>query len=228
MMQLRPRTHARTLLAAGTGVAAAGALCLAVTAPATAAAPAPSLAAGSTTVTPAGHAFAANLTGKATFKAGSVTVTCSVSNSTGQVPAAPGNHNDAGPVSSSISAPTYSSCSTSMPGVSATVTTSGAWGVAMQNGSPSTAVMSIPKGGVVVKTSGLASCTVTAAPSGPATVNGSWSNGAPSTLTFSGASVPVTVVGGFGCPTSATASTFGATYAVSDTTDPASQITVTG
>lgn len=227
MMQLRPRTHARTPLAVGTGVAAAGALCLAVTAPATAAAPASGAAAGSTTVTPAGHAFAAKLSGKATFKAGSVTVTCSASNSSGQVPAAPGNHNAAGPVTSTITAPTYSSCTTSMPGVSATVTTSGNWNVAMQNGSPSTAALTIPTGSFTLQTSGLASCTVKAAPSAAATVNGTWANGAPSTLTFTNASVPVTVTGGFGCPTSATTSTFNAAYTVSDTTDPASQITVT-
>ncbi|MER7399431.1 hypothetical protein ABT381_28430 [Streptomyces sp. NPDC000151] len=233
MRHLRSRTyarpHARTLLATATGIAAAGALCLSAAGTATAAAPAaPGIAAGSTTVTPAGHAFAAKLSGKATFKAGSVTVTCTVSNATGKVPDAPANHNDAGAVASTITAPTYSSCTTSMAGVSATVTTSGTWGVAMQNGAPSTAAMNIPQGGVVVKTSGLATCTVTAAPGGPATVNGTWTNGAPSTLTFSGASVPVTVTGGFGCPTSATTSTFGATYTVSDTTDPAAQITVTG
>jgi len=38
----------------------------------------------------------------------------------------------------------------------------------------------------------------------------------------------VHVVGGFGCPTSATSSAFNATYLITDVTDPASQITVTG
>lgn len=103
-------SRTRTALALGT--AAAGAIALAsVTA---SAAPAP--VAGSTTVTPAGHDFKAVLSGKATLKAGSVTVTCTVSVSTGTVPAAPGNNNPAGPVSSPISPPTYSSCTSSMPG----------------------------------------------------------------------------------------------------------------
>ncbi|MER6315877.1 hypothetical protein ABT237_19150 [Streptomyces sp. NPDC001581] len=215
-------SRSRTALVLGT--AAAGALALgAVTVPVTAA---PLPAAGSTTVTPAGHAFQATLTGKATLKAGSVTVSCTVSVSTGTVPAAPGNSNPAGPVSSPISAPTYSSCTSSIPGVTPTVTTSGAWTVSMQDGSPITATMGLPVGGLVVKTTGLASCTVTAAPTAPANVGGSWANGAPSTLTFTNASVPVKVTGGFGCPTSATSSTFNAVYRVSDTTDPAQQITV--
>ncbi|MEU6314752.1 hypothetical protein [Streptomyces sp. NPDC047014] len=213
-------SRTRTALALGTAVA--GAITLAsVTASA-----APLPAAGSTTVTPAGHAFKAVLSGKATLKAGSVTVTCSVSVATGSVPAAPGNSNPAGPVSSPISAPTYSSCTASMPGVTPTVTTSGAWAVSMQNGSPITATMGVPVGGLVVKTTGLATCTVTAAPTAAATVNGTWSNGSPSSLTFVNATVPVKVTGGFGCPTSATTSTFNAVYKVSDDTDPAQNITV--
>ncbi|OLZ62196.1 MULTISPECIES: hypothetical protein [Streptomyces] len=213
-------SRTRTALALGT--AAAGAIALAsVTASAT---PAP--LAGSTTVTPAGHDFKAVLSGKATLKAGSVTVTCTVSVSTGTVPAAPGNSNPAGPVSSPISPPTYSSCTSSMPGVTPTVTTSGAWAVSMQDGSPITATMTVPIGGLVLKTTGLASCTVTAAPTAPASVAGTWVNGSPSSLTFTNASVPVKVTGGFGCPTSATASVFNAVYKVSDVTDPAQDITV--
>ncbi|WKD31270.1 hypothetical protein [Streptomyces xanthophaeus] len=213
-------SRTRTALALGTAVA--GAIALAsVTASA-----APLPLAGSTTVTPAGHAFKATLSGKATLKAGSVTVTCTVSVATGSVPGAPGNSNPAGPVSSPISAPTYSSCTSSMWGVTPTITTSGAWSVSMQDGAPITATMGLPVGGLVVQTSGLASCTVTAAPTAPANVGGTWVNGAPSTLTFTNVSVPVTVTGGFGCPTSATTSTFNAVYKVTDTTDPAQQITV--
>ncbi|MGO4460204.1 hypothetical protein AB4039_23330 [Streptomyces sp. M-16] len=212
----------RTRTALALGMAAAAALTVA-SATATAA---PLPLAGSTTVTPAGHTFQATLSGKATLKAGSVTVTCTVSVSTGTVPAAPGNHNAAGPVSSPISPPTYSSCTSSLPGVTPTVTTSGAWSVSMQNGSPITATMTVPTGGLVVHTTGLATCTVTAAPGGPASVPGTWANGAPPSLTFTNASVPVTVTGGFGCPTSATSSAFNAVYKVTDTTDPAQQITV--
>ncbi|MFF5701311.1 hypothetical protein ACFY7H_02180 [Streptomyces sp. NPDC012794] len=213
----------RTRTALALGMAAAAAL-TAASATATAA---PLPVAGSTTVTPAGHAFKATLSGKATLKAGSVTVTCTVSVAAGSVPAAPGNQNPAGPVSSPISPPTYSSCTSSMPGVTPTVTTSGSWSVSMQNGSPITATMTVPAGGLVVQTTGLANCTVTTAPGGPANVPGSWANGAPSSLTFTNAVVPVTVTGGFGCPTSATTSTFNAVYKVTDTTNPAQQITVT-
>ncbi|MFB6509986.1 hypothetical protein ACFCW4_18350 [Streptomyces virginiae] len=213
-------SRTRTALALGTAVA--GAITLAsVTASA-----APLPLAGSTTVTPAGHAFQATLSGKATFKAGSVTITCTASVATGSVPGAPGNSNPAGPVSSPISAPTYSSCTSSMWGVTPTVTTSGAWSVSMQNDAPVTATMGLPVGGLVVQTSGLASCTVTAAPTAPANAGGTWANGSPSTLTFTNVSVPVTVTGGFGCPTSATTSIFNAVYKVTDTTDPAQQITV--
>ncbi|SEP89678.1 hypothetical protein [Streptomyces radiopugnans] len=224
-------SRSRTPLSIGAALAAAAALTLAGAGSATAG---PAAVAGSTTVTPAGHYFAANLSGSATFKAGSVTVTCTVSSSaptgTGdanRVPQAPDNSNAAGPVGGPLNAPTYSSCRTSMPGVSATVTTSGAWGVSVQHGAPSTATLSMPSGGLVVKTSGLASCTVTAAPDAGASITGTWTNGAPSKLAFTNVSVPVDVVGGFGCPTSATSSVFNATYNITDTTDPASQITVT-
>lgn len=222
-------TPTRTAVALATGLAATGALVLTGTSSATAA-PARSApaAAGSTTVTPAGHGFTAALSGKATFKAGTVTVTCSVSSAGGTVPAAPANHNPAGPVSSAITAPAFGSCTTSMWGVSAAVTTSGAWTVSMQHGSPVVASFTVPAGGLVVQTSGLASCTVTAAPNGSAVAEGTWNNGAPSSLVFSGATVPVKVVGGFGCPTSATSSAFSATYTVTDTADPAQQITVSG
>ncbi|ARZ70345.1 hypothetical protein M1P56_05685 [Streptomyces sp. HU2014] len=229
-----PRTHAgtRTLLATGAGLALTAALTL--TGGGTAGADA--RAAGPTTVTPAGHHFAAKLTGKATFKAGPVTVTCTVSSSepsagggaSNQVPEAPGNHNDAGPVSSALNAPTYSSCTSSQAGVKAAITTSGAWSVALQHGSPVTATLGLPVGGFVVQTSGLASCTVTAAPVAAADIVSTFTNGSPSTLQVANVTVPIKVVGGFGCPTNATTSTFNATYEVTDATDPSSAITVTG
>ncbi|WMX43794.1 hypothetical protein RGF97_01420 [Streptomyces roseicoloratus] len=81
------------LLTAATGLAAATALTLGGT----------GTQAASTTLLPAGHSFAAELTGKATFVAGSTTMTCTVSASvptTGpnnQVPAAPANHNGPAP-----------------------------------------------------------------------------------------------------------------------------------
>ncbi|MFE4588280.1 hypothetical protein [Streptomyces laurentii] len=215
------------LLIAATGLAAATALTFGGT----------GTQAASTTLLPAGHSFAAKLSGKATFVAGSTTMTCSVSASSpstgaaNQVPAAPANHNAAGPVTVPINPPTFSSCTTSIFGVNVSVTTNatnGAWALTAQNGTPATAGFSIPKGGVVLKTSGLASCTITASPSGATTVNGSWTNGAPSSLAISGAAVPATVTGGLLCPTGNQSANFSATYQITDTTDAAQQITVTG
>ncbi|GGT17728.1 hypothetical protein [Streptomyces purpureus] len=192
--------------------------------------------AGSTTVSPAGHSFAVKLTGKATFTAGSTTMTCTVSSSlptTGannKIPAAPGNHNAAGPVGGTINPPTFSGCTTSIGGVSVTVTsnaTNGSWALTAQHGAPIGAGLTMPKGGVVLKTSGLANCTITASPAGPTAVSGTWTNGAPSSLAISNAPVPATVTGGFLCPTGNQSATFTATYQVTDTTDPAQQITVT-
>jgi hypothetical protein len=193
-------------------------------------------AADSTTVAPAGHSFAAQLTGQATFTAGSTTMTCNVSASvpdTGgnnQVPAAPGNHNDAGPVSAPINPPTFSDCSTSIGGVSVTASTNadkGSWSISAQNGAPVAAGLTMPQGGFVLRTRGLASCTITASPTGPTTVPGTWTNGAPSSLAIANAPVAATVTGGFLCPTGDQNATFSATYNVTDTTDPAQQITVT-
>ncbi|MEU2513189.1 hypothetical protein [Streptomyces syringium] len=225
-------TKSRTWLASGLGLVTA-----ALTLTGTGVADARPAPADSTTVTPAGHAFTAKVNGKATFKAGSVTLTCSVSVSqpsdTGtnnHIPQAPDNTNPAGPVASDINPPTYSSCTTNLPGVTATVTTTGTWGVSMQNGSPASATLTVPTAGFVLQTSGLASCTVTSAPTGPSSVTGSWTNGngGPSKITFVNAAVPVKVTGGFGCPTGAVTSAFNAVYDVTDVTDPASQITVSG
>lgn len=225
-------TRSRALLTSAAALAASFGLALASAATADALA-----AAGPTTVTPAGHHFSATLTGNAVFTAGSTTMTCTVSASvptTGannQIPAAPGNHNAAGPVSAPINPPTFSGCSTSIGGVGVTVTsnsTNGNWSISAQAGSPITAGLTIPKGGVVLKTSGLASCTITASPAGPSTVSGNWTNGAPSKLAISGAPVSANVTGGFFCPTGNQTATFSATYQVKDVTDPAQQVTVTG
>ncbi|GAA2769866.1 hypothetical protein [Streptomyces showdoensis] len=215
------------LLVSVTGLAAATALAFGSTG--TQAAP--------TTLLPAGHSFSAKLTGKATFVAGSTTMTCTVSASVptsganNTVPAAPGNHNAAGPVSVPVNPPTFGGCTTSIFGVNVTITsnaTNGPWTLSVQNGTPVTGGFTIPKGGVVLKTSGLASCTITASPSGPTAVNGTWTNGAPSSLAIANAPVPATATGGFLCPTGNQSATFSATYQLTDTTDPAQQITVTG
>ncbi|MEU7134080.1 hypothetical protein [Streptomyces sp. NPDC046261] len=222
----------RALLVVGAGLAVTASLALTG---GTAATAAPTRDAGPTTVEPAGHAFAATLNGSATFKAGSVTITCTASSSTptdgstnNHVPQAPDNANPAGPVVSGINPPVYSNCRGSLPGVTVTITTSGEWGVSMQHGSPSTASLTAPAAGMVLKSSGLANCTVTASPGGPATIPATFTNGTPSQITVTDYALPVKVEGGFGCPTTATTALLNATYDVTDVTDPASQITVGG
>lgn len=193
-----------------------------------------SAAVSSTTATPAGDSFQANVvSGTGSFTVGSVTVNCNQSTTSGSIPAAPGNHNDAGPVSGPVTPPTFTNnggaCPTGIALTSATITTSGSWSVALQfDPAGSTATMTIPQAGAVAKISGLASCTITIAPNGPATVTGAWVDGPPAELDFSaGPTVPIKVTGGFGCPTSSTTATFKAVYQVSDTTNPSAVIAVT-
>lgn len=192
-------------------------------------------ATSSTTVTPAGDSFRASQSSGATaeFALGNITVSCAVATADGKIDAEPGNTNPAGAVTGALADPTFTDCTTGLGALlGVTVTTNhdnGAWGVSMQHDEAgSTANLLVPKGGVVVKTSGLASCTVTVAPDGAASVPGTWTNGDGTKLpqlAVSQASVPVSVSGSFLCP-SETTSTFTATYDVTDTTDPSRQISV--
>jgi hypothetical protein len=223
----------RNLTRLAMAAAATSVACLALASPARA-------AASSTTVTPAGDSFQASLVSgvAATFTVGSVTVSCSESSAAGAVAAAPANHNDAGPVSSALDPPTFSNgssaCSTNVVFTTASTTTNstnGPWGVSIQyDPAGSTATLTIPQGGVVTQTSGLASCTVTVAPDAATSVTGPWVPGTSTSLPVidlsAGVSVPITVTGGSFCPTSATTATFSAQYAVADTTDSTQQITV--
>jgi hypothetical protein len=193
-------------------------------------------ASSSTTVTPAGDAFQGALAAGTTadFSLGSTTVACDTSATDGQVPAAPDNTSPAGPVTSTLTAPTFSGCSTNnflLSASTATNSDNGNWGIALQyDPAGTTGTLAIPQGGVVVRISGLANCTVTVAPNGPTTVAGSWTPGTDTSvprLTFSDVSVPVTVTGGFFCPTSTTSATFTAAYDITDTTTPGTQIAVT-
>ncbi|BCJ56228.1 hypothetical protein Asp14428_77030 [Actinoplanes sp. NBRC 14428] len=204
------------------------------------AAPALALAPG-TTVGPAGHAYTASLVSgtTATFVVGSTTVTCNRSGNTGQVPDEPGNTSADGPVVSALTPATFSNngnnCPTNVLFTTArTVSnnTNGDWTIGLQyDPAGSTGTMTIPTAGVVTTISGLASCTVTVAPNGPASVSGPWIDGTDTSapvLDFSaGVSLPIRVTGGLTCPTGATSATFRARYAVTDTTDAAQQITVT-
>jgi YD repeat-containing protein len=196
-------------------------------------------AATPTTVGPAGHSYIASLaTGTtASFLVGTTTVTCNQSSNTGAVPAEPGNTAD-GPVVSSLTPATFSNnggaCPTNVLFTTARTvsnSTNGDWTIALQyDPAGSTGTMTIPQAGVVTTISGLASCVVTVAPDGPASFSGPWTNGdgtTPSVLDFSaGVALPIKVTGGLACPTGSTAATFKARYVVTDTTDPAQQITV--
>jgi hypothetical protein len=221
-------SHRVTARRLGACVGAASAALLLVTGMSTSARAATS----STTVTPAGDGFQAALTSgsTATFSVGTSSVTCSVSTTNGTVPAAPGNANAAGAVSSALTAPTFTNCTTNSVLFGATVTsnsTNGSWGVALQNDpAGSTGTMTVPQCGVVVTTTGLAACTITVAPSAAASVVGSWTNGSPSQLTFSSVTIPVRVTGNLFCPTSVTSATLSAGYDITDTTDGTRQITV--
>src|SRR3954447_23847059 len=106
------------------GAAFAAAACL------VAGSPTAAVAADSTTVTPAGDYFRSDLAPgtSATFTVGSITVSCNVSSTQPtsplgtdtktQVPAEPGNHNDAGPIGGPINPPTFdndpSPCTTNL------------------------------------------------------------------------------------------------------------------
>ncbi|GAA3749402.1 hypothetical protein [Salinactinospora qingdaonensis] len=220
-------TTTRSLARRG-GVAVLGAagLTLAMAAPAAA-----------TTATPAGDYFSASLVGTADLSVGSVTVSCNVSvtepdtplgtNSLNQIDPAPDNSNPSGSVSAGINPPSFEDCTTNMPLVDATVTTSGSWSISVDHGSPISGTMNLPQGGIVVETSGLASCEAVVAPNGPAGAVGEWSNGDPSTLTFDAAATPVEVTGGFGCPTSSDEGTFDAVYEVTNVSSPGDPITIT-
>ncbi|QVJ01601.1 hypothetical protein KGD82_27545 [Nocardiopsis eucommiae] len=219
----RPRSRTRSCLA----VAAVAALVLSWGGPALAEQQGP------TTVEPAGAAFTAELVGSAVFTAGDVTITCDVSatapgNGNNLVPDAPDNHDPDGAVGGPINAPNFTDCTTDVVLVNATVTVNDpVWQMTMQHGSPSLATMIVPAAGIVVNTSGLATCTATVSPDADAPIEGEWTNGDPaSTLAFD-TTTAVDVEGGFGCPSVSEAG-FTAAYAVTNADDPASPITVSG
>jgi hypothetical protein len=201
----------------------------------------PALAdASGTTVTPAGDSFSASLVsgGKATFVVGTTTVTCNQSANTGAVPAAPDNTNAAGPVVSNLTPPTFANnggnCPTSVlftTAKSVSNSTNGSWTIGLQyDPAGSTGTMTIPQAGVVTTISGLASCTITVAPNGPASITGPLTAGTATSLPVldfsAGVSLPITVTGGLGCPTGATTATFKAKYQIADTTDATQQISL--
>lgn len=201
-------------------------------------------AAFATTVTPAGEHFSAALASgtNATFKLGSsTTVTCTNSTETGSVPASPANSNPGGSVSETISNPAFNDganpCRASIAGIGVnapltTNTTNGNWTITLNGTGPTaTATLTIPTAGAKTQVSLLGNtCTALVAPNGPASVTGTWTNGANGgkpTLVFSNVSIPVQTSGSGLCP-SGTSITFSASYVITDTTSsPPVQVVVT-
>ncbi|HEX8646212.1 MAG TPA: hypothetical protein VF715_04885 [Thermoleophilaceae bacterium] len=198
-------------------------------------------AAQSTTITPAGDYSKASLQSGTTASfsiAGFLTTTCNQSvsqptsplgtNTKNKIPAAPGNHNNNGPVTIPVNPPTFTNnggaCPTNI-GATTTTTTSGSWTLSGQNGSPITGYLTVPRNGAVVSTSN--GCTITIAPSAAVNVNGTWTNGSgstPSRLTITNQPIPVSVSGGFGCFGSS--ASFSATYDVTDVSNTSAFVTV--
>lgn len=171
-------------------------------------------------VEPAGDNIAGNLSAgaHAVFTAGSVSVTCNTSHTSGTIPVA-GNPGD--PVSGVLAPPSFTSCTSNL-GFGATTTTNatnGNWGLDLSCAGHAT--LHIPKAGAVTK---VASCTITVAPTAAVNIAATYANGSPGTLTIS-ATVPISH-SGFGCP-SVSSATFSAKYNITDTSDPAEAVTAT-
>jgi hypothetical protein len=171
-------------------------------------------------VEPAGDAIAGSLSAgaHAVFTAGSVAVTCSTSNTTGTIPIT-GNPGD--PVSGVLAPPSFTSCTTNI-GFGATTTTNstnGNWGLDISCGGNAT--LHIPRAGATTR---VATCTITVAPTAAVDIPATYTNGTPGVLSIS-ATVPISH-SGFACPNVSTA-TFSATYNITDTTNPAQNVTVT-
>ena len=176
-------------------------------------------------VSPRGDAFTATST-SVTFIVDPVIVTCTRSSTSGRVPAAG--------VCGPITAPTFSGCTTNL-NTSGTVVATGAWTLCVANtGGHPTGTLTVPRRGVSASVTIFGStCTATAAPDRPENVTGRFLNGRsamptanpPSTVVFTGVSVPISPGGSAGCPMNTTA-TFTATYTVKDTTHSSAAITV--
>lgn len=159
-------------------------------------------------VSPTGSFSAALCTGtKATFKLGTATVSCNVSNTSGTATTSASGQ----PICDPITAPTLSQCTVSASGFSfaATCTATGTWDLCASSGGTSS--LTIPKNGVTCTASILGqTCKTVSTTAGAATISGTWSN-ATSSASFANQSVPVVTSGGFPCPSSNSA-VFSAQY----------------
>jgi hypothetical protein len=174
-------------------------------------------------VEPAGDTIAGDLVPgtNAAFTAGTITVNCNTSHTSGDLPTI-GNPGD--PVSGVLAPATFTSCTSSI-GFAATTTTNatnGNWGLGISCGGQAT--LHIPRAGAVTR---VATCTITVAPNAAIDIPATFTPGAPGTpgtLTVD-TTVPISR-SGFLCPNATTAA-FRATYNITDLTNPAADITVT-
>ena len=170
-------------------------------------------------VEPAGDNIAGDLApgAHAVFTAGSVSVTCNASHTSGTIPTA---NNPADPVSGTLAPPSFTSC-TSNIGFGATTTTNstnGSSGLGISCGGHAT--LHIPRAGAVTR---VATCTITVAPNAAIDIPATWSNGPPGQLSVN-TTVPISR-SGFGCPNATTAN-FSAVFNITDTSSP-QNVTVT-
>lgn len=141
-----------------------------------------------------------------TLKVGTGTLTCTGSSMSGPAPVS----TTSGPVCGTVNAPTFMDCTISSFGVSfaATVTASGSWQLCLSNSGAGTLT-----GGTITTVASFmgTACKIV---SGTAILNGTWTNGTPtsqSSLTLTNQNIGITTSGGFPCP-SGTVATFSATY----------------
>jgi hypothetical protein len=121
-----------------------------------------------------------------------ITVTCTSFSASGKVPSTP---SDKVKLSSP---PTISGCTDSSGGTD-TITTTGTWKLSETSTSQK---LKIPEDGATFKSSVLSGCTITAAPSGPASVKGAYND--KNTDTVTNASIPTS---GSGCTSTAATTT---------------------
>ena len=171
-------------------------------------------------VEPAGDAIAGDLASgvAAVFTAGTVSVSCNASHTSGTLPT---TGNPADPVVNGLTPPTFTSCTSSLGFTPTTTTnsTNGTWSLAASCGGAAT--LHIPRAGAVTR---VATCTITVAPSAGIDVPATYTPGSPGTLAVD-AMVPISHSGLF-CP-NATTARFQATYNITDTTDPSVDVTIT-
>ncbi len=208
-----------------------------------------SATASATTVAPAGDTLSGTAGGNQTFipsnGTSAVTVTCTAVAATGTIPPSPNNALTGGAVASDFATgPTYSGCSTNIPGSTTTVTTSttnGKWSLGAMDFTDVTggnadaaagdvAAIGVPKAGAAIKVTvaGLA-CTITASPAEASTAIGSFKDGTNSTTNPSRATIktqiPFTSAGACPANLGTSPSVYSGSLLIKDATHTTSAVT---